>query len=374
MLFSLKKYKENLIKVSTWVLFLACFIGFFQQSHVCFKKYLQKPQAMEVINKYQKDIDFPSISLCPLPFKFYQGGKPSAYNWTTLNDCEIDFENGIFVGSKMGCNDSKILWESLTPQLDDFGYISGFITYQDFENALAKGKKDIQKSLWKKNPSYYNGACITLDLPKEMVENGIFSVNFYVDKDKKFEVYLHGKSLMNLVDPMRTVEHVRKLIHPDFDYIINVNYHQDQHLKNGCSEDENYDRFECLKMYADQKTAEIGCKTPFQNDLDKVCNDSIKGKSALQAFSKAMGDYEVCPYPCKYLSSFTITWDYHTSESESRQVTLVYRDLIKVNTAKITYSGVDLFAAIGGYIGLFLGLSIFQIKDGVGFILRKISP
>lgn len=57
----------------------------------------------------------------------------------------------------------------------------------------------------------------------------------------------------------------------------------------------------------------------------------------------------------------------------SRYVIIAFPKYIKLNTSRYSYTLLDLFANIGGYIGLFLGLSIFQIKDGVGFIIKKFN-
>lgn len=39
---------------------------------------------------------------------------------------------------------------------------------------------------------------------------------------------------------------------------------------------------------------------------------------------------------------------------------------------KTMYTWIDLFAALGGYLGSFLGVSLFHLRDGFAFILRKV--
>ena len=46
---------------------------------------------------------------------------------------------------------------------------------------------------------------------------------------------------------------------------------------------------------------------------------------------------------------------------------------IKVTDEQYLYSGLSLIAEIGGYVGLFLGVSVNQIIDLVDFIITKIQ-
>ena len=55
------------------------------------------------------------------------------------------------------------------------------------------------------------------------------------------------------------------------------------------------------------------------------------------------------------------------------QLSINFKENIKVNTSYFVYSGLTLIAEIGGYVGLFLGCALWQAPDFIDFLLRKIN-
>ena len=47
---------------------------------------------------------------------------------------------------------------------------------------------------------------------------------------------------------------------------------------------------------------------------------------------------------------------------------LEFQRVVKTTTGQYSYGGLELIAEIGGYVGLFLGYSVFQIK----FVIEKV--
>ena len=86
-----------------------------------------------------------------------------------------------------------------------------------------------------------------------------------------------------------------------------------------------------------------------------------------------------CLYPCKQLSNFILKTDHiakdtpNTMDHQSGKkfLTLFFKKYFQANASKCIYDGLDLFSAVGGFMGLFLGDSIYQIKDGISFLIRK---
>ena len=63
------------------------------------------------------------------------------------------------------------------------------------------------------------------------------------------------------------------------------------------------------------------------------------------------------------------TWELATEED--RTLNIFFREYIRKSETIYTYTALDLFAAVGGYMGLFLGYSIFQLSDLISFIFQK---
>ena len=109
---------------------------------------------------------------------------------------------------------------------------------------------------------------------------------------------------------------------------------------------------------------EIGCTTPFELDRSQVCTNATKGKMAINLRNKYSLNH-TCLYPCQYLSDFSFT----TAEGGNW---FLFSEFCQVHETRLTYTELDLLAALGGYIGLFLGVSLFHLRDGIVFLIRKI--
>ena len=74
-------------------------------------------------------------------------------------------------------------------------------------------------------------------------------------------------------------------------------------------------------------------------------------------------NYEGCYYPCSYFIVPGKNYQVSDSDSEYAEVILRFEQLIKETKSYYTYSGLSLIAEIGGYVGLFLGISINQLTN-----------
>ena len=58
-------------------------------------------------------------------------------------------------------------------------------------------------------------------------------------------------------------------------------------------------------------------------------------------------------------------------KTNSIDITLTFENFIKVTTSNYSYTKLELLAEIGGYVGLFLGISVLNLSDVLDFILRR---
>ena len=88
-------------------------------------------------------------------------------------------------------------------------------------------------------------------------------------------------------------------------------------------------------------------------------------------YSDSEKNCEGCHYPCSYFIVST-KLDNKNKESSGRSyVGLNFEQLIQVTKSHSTYSELSLIAEIGGYVGLFLGISVNQIPYLLD-VLKKI--
>ena len=113
----------------------------------------------------------------------------------------------------------------------------------------------------------------------------------------------------------------------------------------------------------------IGCTTHLGLELDNICTEQNKSLDATILFWEILNnkkEADDCPYPCHFLTSQITTTNYNPS---SDRIYLKFDKYIKVTTSTYGYTELELLAELGGYVGLFLGLSVFDIR----LVFNKIS-
>ena len=110
----------------------------------------------------------------------------------------------------------------------------------------------------------------------------------------------------------------------------------------------------------------IGCTTPFGIELDNICTEQNKSLEAASLFWKISANVEEvkeCQYPCNFLMNWVTTTGYRNKTSNDADgIWLEFDKYIKVTTSTYSYKGLELLAELGGYVGLFLGLSVFDLR------------
>ena len=172
-------------------------------------------------------------------------------------------------------------------------------------------------------------------------------------------------------------------------YTMNIDYNIYELLDYGgepCNNEKSYQLDDCNSNGTEKKSMEmIGCTSPYALNKTKICTDATKARKAADIYTEFMDysndlvdvkNFEGCYYPCSYFvvsgkNSRTMkmgpTYKY-------AEVYLKFEQLIKETKSYYAYSGLSLIAEIGGYVGLFLGISINQLTvlwDILDVLLEK---
>ena len=82
-----------------------------------------------------------------------------------------------------------------------------------------------------------------------------------------------------------------------------------------------------------------------------------------------------CPLPCRPRKEISLTKYPVKHRNDSKSFILFqFEPLVKRYTYHILYSGSNLIADIGGYLGLFLGLSVFGIVEIFSKLVQDENP
>ena len=79
-----------------------------------------------------------------------------------------------------------------------------------------------------------------------------------------------------------------------------------------------------------------------------------------------------CKFPCEFLGSFNNQKEELLQDQYPDVQILSFRGSVEKHQSKYIYTEVDLFAALGGYLGSFLGISLLQFSDLFAILLRKV--
>ena len=116
---------------------------------------------------------------------------------------------------------------------------------------------------------------------------------------------------------------------------------------------------------------EIGCTTPFGQNKSNVCNNTKSGLKAATlshdlSFVNITEAKRLCPKSCKYQMMIFGAYKIDKSDEEETAkhsfLTIKFQRFVKLSKSRYSYTILELIAEFGGYVGLFLGLSINQLS------------
>lgn len=128
----------------------------------------------------------------------------------------------------------------------------------------------------------------------------------------------------------------------------------------------------------------FGCTTPFGRHLDNICKDYVNSaflRDVVNFFcEKTYKSFNIkeCPYPCTFLKVNLQSKTLKSIESGFRGtlVKLQFNRFVKITETYVSYTDLSLIGELGGYIGLFLGFSVFGLCQTLStyfqFLLRKV--
>ena len=106
------------------------------------------------------------------------------------------------------------------------------------------------------------------------------------------------------------------------------------------------------------------CTAPSSLYTNNICIDNDIAKLANKFYSKMylkrFGIKE-CKLPCEFTKIKIMSKEAYKTEGNN-MVNLNFDKFIKVTRSYNSYTGLELMAELGGYVGLFLGISVFHLS------------
>ena len=110
-------------------------------------------------------------------------------------------------------------------------------------------------------------------------------------------------------------------------------------------------------------------------NLDNICSDQNKSNRAKNFYIEQWDNrfnIKECPYPCKFTRVHMGSKSNY--EEPKRKMKFVFNRFIKTTKARYAYRELEFLAEFGGYVGLFLGISVFHLREVFQGLIHIILP
>ena len=121
----------------------------------------------------------------------------------------------------------------------------------------------------------------------------------------------------------------------------------------------------------------FGCTSPYFASKENICTNITHSREVIKILDQAKRIFgKRCLHPCKYLQAqFILTEEagymYKCKGRKCSRIELNFQAVTKKTTAFYSYDTLSLFAEVGGYLGLLLGYSVYNLTDIIEYFCQK---
>ena len=235
--------------------------------------------------------------------------------------------------------------------------------------------------------SAYYGRCTTFTPSQKRINQGIKSIVLSLKQSAKVFIHTPG---MFLTYPEKAMKYFGQDVRLEITANAGMRYtwnvkHEVHELvefnKNGCNWEKQYSKDLCVdKLIQKESLENVGCTTPFGSDKSQICTNLSNAQKALKMYDEGINAWKwngsdilatECKIPCSIITLKTNDFQTKVAITKHARVHIIFEEQIKVTTDYYTYTELSLIAEIGGYVGLFLGVSVNQIMDLMDSLVVK---
>ena len=320
------------------------------KGHECFAKFLGTPQTSHVSIEQAYKHDYPAITIC------YGNSfeKQQIYD-NTLAKCNLTHDQyfiwNIWVGNGTEdfCSDPAKLYDKMTGERQ---------TIIDMIQLTSFGQNIVGKDEYFQLVDVWTGRCFSF---KMIPDTPMTQWNGWFHEDAKIYVHMPG-NFFGSADSKLEIDMKR---------FLNVNAKVEYEIFEALDFDgkpcKNYfnGRDDCIHdaIYKESMDT-INCTSPASKNKSNICTKTTNAKKAYVLYDILIHNMTEanrrCPKSCTNMMLSFGT--FKESEEGYGLLGLSFKEFIKVSRSQWSYGGLELLAEVGGYVGLFLGVSINQIS------------
>ena len=349
-------------------MFLSCLGIVIWQCSKCLTKFLSKPQGTQLSVVNSVGNMFPSVTICPYP----DPNENTIYNSTILLDCGITGSQYFFVWSNKTIEkyrNPKSLYYNIIWKLDEL--VSKVIIHSINTSSIVYEDKT---ALFSPIYTHNYGRCYTFLPPEQNLIDGIYRLRFILKAKARIFVGNNGVFGVKVSAENNFLD-----ISPSEKYHVTIDHNLYKMLDfQGvpCNYEKGYRLDKCvLNGLEKESLKKIGCVSPFGITKDNICQDELVAKKAFQLYKTFRYNYRdlkilSCLEPCTYMSVKIMKASEmeKVGKDKTGVVLLHFNEQVHETVAYYSYDELSFIAEIGGYVGLFLGASIYQTADLFQFL------
>ena len=260
-----------------------------------------------------------------------------------------------------------------------------YLQYKYFSNEVddyVETNPTLPNDLWSETDSRGHGRCFTTTPTEKHIKLGIQEITLTVSE--YVTVYFHTPGMF-ITAKAKTEMLQEFFLNAKSGRLYELDVKHDLYNVLGndgaaCNSDKSYSKDLCANENVEMKSMEeYGCHTPFGLKKTKICQDSDKAKQVLGIYTEEIEKHNSkCLNPCSFFSIMAMETKNTKlgclfGKCPKNRVIISFKENIKVTTGYYLYSGLSLVAEVGGYVGLFLGVSVNQISNLFECILNKMN-
>ena len=343
---------QTIFDILTFAITIFCLGFVIYKGQECLVKFLDKPKSTDVSIQHAYKYPYPAITICHNDFyEIYE---------KRLTECNSTFwqyfDNYQWMDNSSDfCSDPEKLFKKVTGNLFDI--------VTELQIATPEAEITLSNEDFHFKDDRWHGRCFTFE-----VQPNAKMIGFYATFHRDAYIFVHtpgsffGSDYKEFL--VRNDSHIRMDVMHEIFKVLDFD-------GESCK-DYVFGRDECIHSAIDKSSIDkIGCTTPYGLDKSNICTNPFKGKLAEDLMNDLLYNNlteanQKCPKTCTYMmTSFGSTF---SDASSDKSLELRFQAFIKVSKSRVSYGWLELLAEFGGYVGLFLGVSINQI-----FSLSKIT-
>ena len=122
----------------------------------------------------------------------------------------------------------------------------------------------------------------------------------------------------------------------------------------------------------------FGCTTPWGPDKDHICKNGLKAHHLYREYldwHNATDIFQKCPKSCRIMKLRTgnekTSFQKYMYGKRTASLHIKLHEIITVTEDQYSYIWLNLIAEVGGYVGLFLGFSVYQMTSLIDKLFQK---